>query len=463
MAVQADLSRWVFGPAIGILAAVVGLTAGIRPELAIAASFALAFVIIVIADLIWGLIVFTFLAFLEIVPFGGQALSFSKLLGLLLFISWLMLMTTGREAKVDAAVVRPVAVLLAGLLGWALLSATWAEEPSGAFAVVYRYALNAGFFIIVVTAVRKPRDAAALIIAFVAGAAIAAIYALASPGRFEADFGRLESAALDPNELAAVLVPAFGFCVFAAIGLKSRPGLRLAAVAIGLISALTILLTVSRGGLIALVVLLVAAVLVGGRWRPLLALTTISIAAAGLIYFAGFASPTAVSRLQSTTQGDERVVEGRYTIWQIAWRMAGANPIQGVGGGNFPVASRHYLLQPGSAPRSDLIVNEAVVVHNTYLETLVELGVVGLGLFLALVGFCLASAIKAATAFKRLGNLDMELLSRGLVAALAGILVADFFISEEFSKALWLLLAMGPTMLAIAHRVAGESDSTQSA
>jgi hypothetical protein len=44
----------------------------------------------------------------------------------------------------------------------------------------------------------------------------------------------------------------------------------------------------------------------------------------------------------------------------------------------------------------------------------------------------------------------MELLSRGLLVALAGVLAADFFISEEFSKQLWFLLGLGPALLGVA-------------
>jgi hypothetical protein len=49
----------------------------------------------------------------------------------------------------------------------------------------------------------------------------------------------------------------------------------------------------------------------------------------------------------------------------------------------------------------------------------------------------------------------MELLARGLIAGLIGLLAADFFISDQFSKALWLLLALGPAMLMLARRQAG--------
>jgi O-antigen ligase len=457
MAQQVDLSRWVYGPAIGLLAAIVGLTAGLQPELAIAASFAVGFVIVVIADITWGLVVFTFLAFLEIVPFGGPALSFSKLLGGLLFVSWLAVMTTGQRISVDRRIVRWSVGLLAGLIAWTLLSATWAEVPGVSISVAFRYALNAVLFIIVLTAITDRRDVMRLIGAYVAGAGIAALYGIAAPGRYEADFGRLESAALDPNQLAALLVPALIICVFAAIGLRRQPAIRLVAVGIGTICGLTILLTVSRGGLIAAVVALIAGSLVAGRWRWRMLLVATTVAASGFIYFAGFASDAAVSHLQSTTQGDARVQEGRVTIWQVAWRMAEQNAVIGVGGGNFSESSRHYLLQPGSAPRSDLIIDAPAVVHNTYLETLTELGAIGLGLFTGLIALCLGSLWRAAGLFRRLADAEMELLSRALLAGLTGILVASFFISNEYAKSLWLLLSLGPTMLAVAQRQAAKA------
>jgi hypothetical protein len=46
----------------------------------------------------------------------------------------------------------------------------------------------------------------------------------------------------------------------------------------------------------------------------------------------------------------------------------------------------------------------------------------------------------------------MELIGRGLFVATLAMLAADFFLSEQYSKQLWLLLALGPSLLAIAHR-----------
>jgi len=48
-------------------------------------------------------------------------------------------------------------------------------------------------------------------------------------------------------------------------------------------------------------------------------------------------------------------------------------------------------------------------------------------------------------------------LARGLVVALAGVLAADFFISAEVSKVTWLLLALGPALLAVAREERGPS------
>lgn len=462
MAAQVDLSRWIVGPAVGVLAALVGLMAGIDPKLAIAASFSAAFVILVIADLAWGLALFTFVAFLEIVPFGGPALSFSKLLGGLLLVSWLAVMTAQR-VKVDLAVVRPACVILACLLGWIALSSTWAEDPALSRALLGRIALNAMMFVIILTAVSERRVGIRLVIAFVLGALVAALYGFAAPSQFQATYGRLESAALDPNELAAVLVPACMICMFAAIGLTKRPGIRLLAAGTGIICGATVALTVSRGGLVALAVALVVAFFVAGKWRWRIGLIAATIGAAMFIYFAGFASPAEVEHLKSTTQGDTRVKEGRVTIWEVAWRIAEQNPARGIGAGNFQVASRHYVLEAGSAPRSDLIIDTPLVVHNTYLEFLAELGIPGLVAWLALLGFCLGSLIRAARSFKRQGDFEMELIARGLFAALAGLLVADFFISDQFGKALWILLALGPAMLIIARRAASSADETATA
>ena len=208
--------------------------------------------------------------------------------------------------------------------------------------------------------------------------------------------------------------------------------------------------TLSRAGLVALTVALLVGLVVGGRWKAWFAGALVVGGLSAALYLVAFAPPAARERVQSTNS------TGRTDIWTIGGRMAEAHPVRGVGGGNFPVASIHYLLRPGVIERDDFIIETPKVAHNIYLEVQAELGAVGLLLFLALLGFSIRSAMRAALAFKRQGDAHSELLARVVVIALAGILAADCFASEQYSKQLWLLLALGPAMLALANIRAGE-------
>ena len=82
----------------------------------------------------------------------------------------------------------------------------------------------------------------------------------------------------------------------------------------------------------------------------------------------------------------------------------------------------------------------------------------GLALFLSFIALAMRCAIKAVSIFRRRGERSMELMGRAIVVALAGILAADFFLSEQYSKQLWLLLAMGPALLSLARRGSAVGD-----
>jgi O-antigen ligase len=120
--------------------------------------------------------------------------------------------------------------------------------------------------------------------------------------------------------------------------------------------------------------------------------------------------------------------------------------------GQFETSSVHYLIAPGTIRRSDLIVDQPKVAHNIYLHILAEMGIVGLVPFLLILGFSLRCALLAAREFGRRGDTAMDLVSRSVFVGLVGILSADFFASEQFSKQLWLLLGIGPALLAMAQR-----------
>jgi O-antigen ligase len=215
---------------------------------------------------------------------------------------------------------------------------------------------------------------------------------------------------------------------------------------------LTALYTGSRGGVVALAVMLIAAILFAGRWRGRVVLGSIVVASFALLYIFSLAPTDTKERILSSSQGEARELEPRTTLWEIGERMIRAHPITGVGAGNFSRASRHYLLEPGALFRTDVVILSPSVTHNTYIQIGAETGLVGLGLFFAIAIFSLTSALRAARNFRIRGDPPGEIMARCLAVGLVGILVADTFISQMYNKQLWLLLGLGPAMLAISRR-----------
>jgi len=434
---------------LGVLgtALLVGVAAGINPTLGIAAAMGLAFVLVVVSDLAIGVAVFAVLAYLDVLNVSGSLLSFAKVVGLLLALAWLAVVAVRGGERRNLVVVHPgfvAAIVL--LLAWGLTSTLWAERPASAVGSIGRLALTAFLPLIVFAAVRERRHASLLAAALVVGATIAAVSGIFTPP----DAGssdRLAGTIGDANELAAVLVVGLVLSFTLSAMARHAPAWRLAALVAGLLCGFSIFLTLSRGGLVALGAALLTAIVFGGRWRGLAVAVALAIAFTTVGYFATVASPAARARVTTAKGG-----AGRSDLWKVGFRMVQAHPVRGVGAGNFRVSSVHYLLQPGAIRRTDFIVDRPLVAHNTFLQVLAELGVVGLALFVTIVSFAVRCLVRAARAFAGQGDVRMELLARGTLIALVGLLAAYVFISEEYSKQLWLLLGLAPALLALARR-----------
>jgi O-antigen ligase len=460
MAARLQQNQVGYQALLASLAVVLGLLAGLDPKLAIAAAIGLAFVVLVLGDLTFGLCLFAVVAFLDLLPhLGGSLLSFSKVVGLLIAISWLAKVSTSDDARNDFLAAHPIFSYVLGVfIGFAALSLTWAEDTASARTALMRFALNLILFLIVYTAVRTPKQFVLVIGAYVVGASVAAAYGVLFPPQETAyyDVSRVGGTLGDPNELAAVLVPGMVLAAALAITLKRAPLLRMIAIGASALCAAGIFLTLSRGGLIATAVALIVALFVGGRWRVQALLLAVFVALGGLFYFAYVANEDAVDRVTRVEGGS-----GRTDLWTVGLRMVEAEPVHGVGVGNFQAASVHYLLEPGVLRRDEFIVDNPKSAHNTYLQLLAELGVIGATLFVSIILFALLCMLRAARIFERLGEQGLELLARALLVAVAGVLAADFFISDAFSKQLWLLLGLGPALLGVAHGLRGLRERTE--
>jgi O-antigen ligase len=233
-----------------------------------------------------------------------------------------------------------------------------------------------------------------------------------------------------------------------------RLAVRLAAAAAGGYCIVGVFLTGSRGGLAGLGVALLAGLVFAGRGRRIRVLPVAAVAVAlAVLYVVAIAPPIVRERIARPGDGT-----GRADIWRVGVEMVKANPVLGVGAGNFRVRSPQYVLEAGLIRRSDLIVDKPLVAHNIYLAVLSQLGIVGLLLFLGIIGSSLAAAARAANAFARQRDEEMELLARAVFVALCGILVAGFFGSWSFSKPLWILLATCSVLLRLASLAGGDGD-----
>lgn len=419
-------------------AGLLGLLAGRNPTAALAVVFGIAFIGLTLASFPAATGVFIVSTFVNLPDNAAKGI------GVLLALGLLARIATGRDRDLNFASAHPVATAaMVAFLGWTLVGLLWAQNTAAVTTALMRYALNFVLLFVVFAAVRTRRDLLLLIVLFVFGAALAAGYGLVHPPTADqfGDVARTGGTLGDPNELAAVLV--IGLLLSAAVALlRAVPALvRVGAIGAAVLCLAGIALSVSRGGLLALAVALVVGMLVGGRWRIHVATLTLIVVLGTVGYFSAYASPQALQRITTANGGS-----GRTDIWTVGWRMFEAHPVRGVGAGNFPVVSVTYLLRPGPITASRFIVDTPQVAHNTYLNVLAEQGIVGAALFVGLLVFGGRCYQLAWRGFRRSGDRDLEIVAYALFVGLIGFLAASFFLSEEFNKQLWILIALGPAL-----------------
>jgi O-antigen ligase len=274
-------------------------------------------------------------------------------------------------------------VSLTGLLAWTGLSVLWSLDVAQSVVEVQRGLVTlAGLAVLLLFA---RRAAAVAVLGGLAGACtLASLVAVAGWASAGAPSGRGISEPVGYANalglLAAMgLIVALGFVTRA----SARAGGRLLAGGAAVLLGTTLYLSASRGALAALGLGLGASLfLAGGRRRAVAtSMAGVAVAAALVVLAAGIITPTRapsdVPAWKTAAAGDAGAasvsVEPRLRFWAVAWRSAGDAPLIGTGAGTF--ARRWLERRPLPSPARN--------VHNLYLETLAELGIVGLALLLA--------------------------------------------------------------------------------
>ncbi|MCC6832417.1 MAG: oligosaccharide flippase family protein [Thermoleophilia bacterium] len=443
---------------VPILAAalVMGLAVGRNPLIAVGGLVAIAVVTLLLSDLTIGVVAFVLIQPLALVIPAGEAVV-AKGAGVILMVTWAVALryrsSRGKYLGFVASNA-PVVFLIVAFMGWLVASLLWSINTAASIDAIQRYALGFVLLGIVFTATFDRGAAIRVAGAFSLSGGLSTLLGLAMNRR--GDEGRFIGTFLDANEYAAFCVPSLLIAVALAAS-ASTPLRRIAFLSTALLCGAGIVLSGSRGGIIAIGAALAVWIVFGGRWRVRVLVASIAVVFVLVGYIETAASPALRTRIETVYKGQQfgtSAGTGRADIWQVGLRVYRAHPAVGTGTGTFTDATPRYLAQAGLVRRLDFFTETPKVAHNMYLHLLVEVGIVGLALFGGLLLACVAAAIRAAWLFRRTGDVTMELLSRTVAAGSVGLLVADFFISAQYQRVLWILMGICLALYGVARRQA---------
>jgi O-antigen ligase len=146
-------------------------------------------------------------------------------------------------------------------------------------------------------------------------------------------------------------------------------------------------------------------------------------------------APLLNDRLGQKNRIGEKNVTARQALWSAALRMAEDRPLTGVGPGRFGIEAPAYV-------RNNPLILDRPFVHNSYLQVLAELGVIGLFAFVAflvsawrLLGRARRQAIAA-------DDIDGRRLATAMQASLIVAVAGGAFLSEQLTTPFWLIGAL---------------------
>jgi len=250
----------------------------------------------------------------------------------------------------------------------------------------------------------------------------------------------------DPNFTAAFLVTMLPFIVANFVRTKNFM-VKLLTAGLTLLSLVGIVMTASRGGAMGcLLVLLILALLFafktksgtavgGGCERAFGVWGRVGLLGLliGTTVFAAFMAPQNMwTRLSTVHDWSDPKKEDRLQIWDMYLERWRESPWVGQGAG--------YLEEREMEP------------HNTPLQNLVEVGVLGLAGFLVLNAFALWESSGASRRFAAQGMHDMSALSNAVVASLIGFHCTGFFLTSARHKELWFLVGFAAALFHVAGR-----------
>lgn len=279
------------------------------------------------------------------------------------------------------------------------------------------------------------------LLASIAGAAIASLYVIRE---FQASGGtnlRPGYIAGDSNYFATCTLLVMPLAVYFA-QMKGHRMLRWMCAVSLVLMLIAFTLASSRGGLVGLCVTIAYMVVTSGHSRR----KALLIAALVLpMLLLSPASP--LSRMLHPDYGDDLGAQVRRDFWRVGFDMIRNHPITGIGLGNFTAQS--FSTTPGAEDKHGLACN-------TFLELAAELGIPGLLAYCGIVAGALYSSGRLRSEGRKRNDLMLQYTGQALQAGLLGFSAAAVFVSAQYQKPFWVMVALTATVPALLRRKSRE-------
>ena len=244
--------------------------------------------------------------------------------------------------------------------------------------------------------------------------------------RFAAGYGGFMS---DNNSLASAMVTTLPICWYMRYPMQSRPIRALmAAMSLGMVT--TIVMTFSRGGALGLTAVCLLILLRSQkRLQMLLALAVICVIP---VYLVGQSYMERLSTMK--TPEEEKSAHSRVVFARAAFEMWKDYPLFGVG---FGMRNEQFLLP--KYVEQDGADYGSLVLHNTYLQVLVDCGIFAFGTFILLL-FGTIVWLYFSIRRTRREHPGYEVYPIAIQTSLVGFAVTGTFLSESHVDFLYIIL-----------------------
>ena len=242
---------------------------------------------------------------------------------------------------------------------------------------------------------------------------------------------------MDNNSIAIAMVAGVGLAFFLGVG-ASKWWQRFLAWTAALLMAHTVMLAFSRGGMLALVVSMIACfgLLPPKKPRHLLALL--------ICVLIGFrlAGPEVTDRFVATfanSQDRDASAQSRIDLWEDLWDSTLKNPMLGVGPNHWPLIAPQYGWELGKEG------------HSLWLQTSAELGFPGFLFLASFYGLCIIRLWPIVRSREK--DLDpwYPHIARMAIAAQVGFIVSAQFVSLEGLELPYYINLLGAGVLRLAY------------